>query len=264
MINNTGELARLQEDFQSYLLLHDPRMTEQVIGTVKASAGERLTIYSNAYRLRLLEALETDFLTLHSLVGDAEFDRLGRAYIEAHPSEHPSLRWFGRNMSVFLREIPPYAAQPVLAEIAAFEWAQGEVFDVEDKASIDIEQIGALAPDAWPIMRLTFHPSVRRMALDWNTVAIWSAIDKQESPPAPERTASPILWLLWRSDLRIHWRSLGADEAWAIDAGFEGGNFGEICAGLCNWVEESSVAFHAAGMLKRWVVDGLIARVSLD
>ncbi|MGH8500973.1 MAG: DNA-binding domain-containing protein [Gammaproteobacteria bacterium] len=258
------ELVRLQEDFHAYLLYGEPRVTAWVTGTARASAEERLAVYGHAYRLRLLEALEGDFLGLKTLLGDPEFERLGRAYIDAHPSGHPSLRWFGKYLSAFLERTPPYAAQPVLAEMAAFEWAQGEVFDAEDDAALGVEDIAALPPDAWPAMRLEFHPSVRRLNLDWNAPSIWQAVNKKETPPAPTQSESVIPWLLWRSQLEIRWRSLAADEAWAIDACAQGHDFSEVCAGLCEWLEASDAALHAAVMLKRWAIDGLVVRVTSD
>lgn len=255
-----SELARLQEDFQAYLLHHEQNMTDQVIGTAKADARERLAVYGNAYRLRLLAALETDFPALRALAGDPMFERLGRAYIDAHPSAHPSLRWFGRHMSDFLARTPPYATQPVLAEMAAFEWAQGEVFDAQDCGCVSVEAIATLAPEAWSSMHLVLHPSVRRLDLEWNVPPIWQIIDKNETPPALARAERAVSWLLWRRGLEIHWRSLEPDEAWALDACAKGQSFGELCEGLCQWIDESNAALSAAGMLKRWLIDGLITR----
>jgi len=257
-----SELARLQEHFHAYLLYGEPRVTAWVTGTATASAEKRLAVYGHAYRLRLLEVLEGDFPVLKTLLGEIEFKRLGRAYIDAHPSGHPSLRWFGQYLSAFLARTPPYAAQSVLAEMAAFEWAQGEVFDAEDDATLGVEDFAALPPHEWPTMRLTLHPSLRRLDFDWNAPSIWQAVNKDESPPAPVRNAIVIPWLLWRSQLEIRWRSLSADEAWAIDACIQGHNFSEVCAGLCEWIEASGAALHAAVMLKRWATDGLVARVT--
>ncbi len=245
----------------AYLLHHEQRMRDRVLGTEKASADERLAVYGSAYRLRLLEALRTDFAKVHGLLGDAEFDRLGHAYIDMYPSEHPSLRWFGRHLSRFLTQTTPYCKHLVLAEMAAFEWAQGEVFDAEDELVLNIADVAAIAPDAWPDMRLILHPSSRRLTLQWNVPSIWQAIDKNQTPPAPERADTASTWLLWRSGLEIHWRSLAVDEAWAVDACIAGRTFGEICEGLCEWIDEAHASLHAAGMLKRWVTDGLVARM---
>ena len=175
-----SRLRALQQDFQHYVLLPDGRMDNQVGASAQASAQERLGIYANAYRLRLLEALDTDFPGLHTLVGDEEFDRLGRAYIDAHPSQHFSLRWYGHQVAAFLRATPPYADHPVLAEMAQFEWAMSLAFDADDSPLVTVEDMLALPPEvgpgafemgpasAWPDSRASTgprcQPSQKRMS----------------------------------------------------------------------------------------------------
>jgi len=115
-------LPALQEDFQSYLLSLSGAMEQEIVSDT-LDARMRLQIYADAYRLRLIEALETDFVALRAALGPEEFDRLGRAYIDANPSDHYSVRYFGRNLGRFLAQTDPYREQPVLADIARFEWA---------------------------------------------------------------------------------------------------------------------------------------------
>ena len=40
--------------------------------------------------------------------GPADFDHMARAYIAAHPSRHPSVRWYGKDVADFLAATPPY------------------------------------------------------------------------------------------------------------------------------------------------------------
>lgn len=232
-------------------------MEHEVVGTDKVSARVRLEIYADAYRLRLIEALATDFPALQTLVGEERFATLGRAYIDAHPSEHFSLRYFGRHMHRFLATALP--SEPWLAELAAFEWALGEAFDAADGSALTAERVGAVPPTEWPGMRLCLHPSVRRLDLRWNVPRIWQAVDQQESPEIGMPQEHEISWLVWRRDLRVYYRSLGEDEAWALEQAAAGRTFGELCEGLCTWFSEAEVPAHAAGLLKGWVTEGLLA-----
>ncbi|HEV2322083.1 MAG TPA: DNA-binding domain-containing protein, partial [Gammaproteobacteria bacterium] len=242
-------------------LLHDSlNMRGQVVGDALAGAEERVRVYVEAYRLRLLEVLEDNYTGLHALVGDEEFDRLGRAYIDAHPSAHPSVRWFSRHLEGFLRETAPYSDHSYLAEMAAFEWAQGLVFDAADEPVARLEDLAAVTPDAWAGLRFSLHPATRLLALHWNVPQSWQALEAGEAPELqPHETAAS--WLLWRAQLMSHWRSLGEDEAWALDALREGRNFGELCEGLCRWHAPEAVALQAASFLKLWLTDGLISAV---
>lgn len=257
-------LLKLEQDFQHCMLGNNLEMAGQVVGDAQASAQERVQVYVEGYRLRLLEVLEDNFDGLHGLVGDEEFDRLGRAYIEAYPSTHPSVRWFSQHLAQFLRETAPYSAHPYLAEMAAFEWAQGRVFDAADDAAVSMEDLAALAPEAWAGARFTLRAAVQQLALHWNISAVWQALEAGQTPPEPQRSAQPQGWLLWRQDLNTHWRSLGEDEAWALQAVREGRSFAELCEGLCQWHAESAVALQAASLLKRWLADGLVAAVRTD
>jgi hypothetical protein len=254
-------LDRLQVVFQDFILNSDRAIDAEVVGTARVDAGTRLGIYANAYRLRLLEALDTDYPGLHTIAGDEEFERLGRAYIDAHPSTFRSLRWFGDRMSEFLRTTEPYRDYPVFAEMAAFEWGMSDAFDAADTSLATVENMAAFAADAWPALRFTPHDSLRRLDLRWNVPTVWKAIDAEQDPPELEESDTPIAWLVWRRDLRTYFRSLDVAEAWAVDAMTRGETFSTICEGLTEWIDTQNVPMHAAGLLKRWLTDGLIREI---
>lgn len=254
-------LSDLQKEFQNYVFQHDKRMECEIVGTKRASAKTRLGIYSSAYRLRLLEALDTDYPGLRALAGDDEFEKLGYAYIESHPSTYFNMRWYGGEMSEFLKNTSPYDRHPVLSEMAAFEWAQALAFDAPNEPVLTIEDMNAVPGDAWPELVFKPHASVQRLNLEWNVPAFWKAVEKKDDPQPPQKNQYPIGWVLWRKNLQSYYRSLGVDEAWAIDAVHEGRNFAEICGGLCEWIDELQVARHAAGLLKTWIAEGMIKEV---
>jgi len=256
-------LRRLQEDFQGYLLTLDARMHPHVHGSTQVSAEERLAIYANGYRLRLLEALGTDYPGLHTVLGDDDFDAMGRAYIAAHPSPYFSLRWFGDQMSEFLRSTAPYSQYPVFAEMAAFEWAKSDAFDAADSTVANISDMAAIPPDAWPSLRFVPHPSLRRLDLRWNVPTVWKEIDAGQEPPELVENDYPVAWLVWRQDLLTYFRSLNVDEAWALDAMQRGETFADLCEGLKEWIDAQNVAVHAVGLLKQWLTDGLISEIRI-
>jgi hypothetical protein len=253
----TQSLAELQRRFQRYVRQHGGVDVERdIVGDAIAPADARMNVYAHAYRLRLVEVLGNDFPALKATVGAPDFDRIGRAYIDAHPSADPSVRWFGRHLADFLRK--EERERPALAELAAFEWAQGEAFDARDAAPLALEDVARIPPADWPAMRLPLHPSVRRVRTEWNVAAIAKAVDGGETPPAPAREPRAT-WLLWRRGLTVRWRVLAEDEAAAIDALAHGALFGDVCERLVEWVEPEAAAMHAASLLKRWLTDGLIA-----
>lgn len=252
-------LQALQRDFQSALLQGSTVLHARVAGTADAGPDRRVAIYAQAYRLRLQEALAEDFSGLAAWLGESGFEALAAAYIARFPSRHPSLRWFGRHMATFLNDTPGWSGQPWLAEMAVFEWAQGEVFDAPDSPATPPDTITAIEPADWPRLRLQPHPSLRRLDLDWNVPALWRALDDGREPPEPAKNPAPQGWLLWRQDLAIHWRSLDSAEAVAVDAWRSGADFAGVCAALCEHMDTTRVATCAAGLLKGWLETGLVA-----
>ena len=178
-------LLRLENDFKDCVLGNRLDMRGQVVGDARADAEERIHVYVEGYRLRLLEVLQDNFPGLRGLLGDNQFDALGRAYIEAHPSTHASVRWFSRQLAGFLRSTAPYSGHPVLAELAAFEWAQGLAFDAADAPVLDVQALATLPPESWGRVRFGFHASLQRLDLDWNAPKIWQAVDAEEDVPEP-------------------------------------------------------------------------------
>lgn len=257
----SARLPALQRRFQDYVLQHGGEAAALVAGDGRADAATRLGVYADAYRLRLLEVLGNDYPALRQLAGAEEFERIGQAYIEASPSVTPSVRWFGRHLPEFLQA----ASAPegsVYADLALFEWKQGEAFDGPDAESLPLEAMAAVPPESWPEMRLLLHPSLWRLDLRWNAPALFQAHEAKQPLPAPLATAAVTPWLIWRdAALDIRWRSLNPDEAAALDAAAAGQSFGAICERLCEWIEPDQVALHAAGLLKRWLVDGLIVEL---
>ncbi len=253
-------LRELQAAFQDHILTRDPAIQARVAGTGSVDVDTRLGIYSSAYRLRLLEALSTDYPGLKALTGEDEFDRMGRGFIEARPSAYRSLRWFGGGLADYLRATPPWSGQPACAEMAAFEWAMSDAFDAADSPLATIGQMAAIPPEQWPQLQFVAHASVRRLNLISNVPALWQTLTSGEAA-TPALCPQPVGWLVWRQGLDTCFRSLEVDEAWALDAMLRGEDFAAVCEGLCEWIDAQHVAAHAAGLLKQWLTDGLISAI---
>ena len=254
-------LHAVQRGFQAYVLGEAEAPPATVAGTGMATAGERLRVYAEAIRLRFLEVLGESYPGLHGLLGDDAFARLARAYATAHPSHHPSIRWLGRHLPDFVRTTAPWRAHPVLTEMASFEWSKGELVDAADSPVVSLADVAAIPGERWAGIRPRPKPAARRLALGTNTPAIWGAIDRGEVPPPLVIAARAVEWLLWRQGVSVHWRSIEPDEAWALQVGAEGGDFGAICSGLADRIGPDRAALRAATCLKQWVTDGLLEAI---
>lgn len=253
-------LARLERLFQDFVARGTPDVAAYVVSDARAGVEQRLDVYHQAYRLRLLEALGNDFPNLKRYVGDAEFERIARAYIELHPSTQPSVRGFGKSLARFLDAPELAGAEPVLADIAAFEWARGEAFDAPDAPVLTVKGLAEIPRADWPFLRLRLHPTLRRLSLRWNAPALCKALADDAPVPQPEQ--SPAEWLVWRHGLEVYWRSLDETEPRALDAAARGARFAGICESLLDVLDADDVPVRAASLLKRWASDGLLAAIA--
>ncbi|MBA2650985.1 MAG: putative DNA-binding domain-containing protein [Tatlockia sp.] len=254
-----SNLRSVQNQFQNYLLNNQAEIQQSIVQTDKVSVSQRLAIYRDAYRSRLTEALGNNFPILSSYLGFDAFSSLSGKYIDKHPSPYRSIRWFGDEFALFLKE----KGESYLAELAEFEWFMTLAFDATDDEQVQIEQMAAISPEAWGTLRFRPHASLKLMKFNWNVVDIWEAISKEQQPPEPQETATQT-WALWRRDYLIRFYSLVDDEAWALSALIKGATFGEICEGLCNWLAEEEVGLRAASLLKGWIEAGLIAELDSE
>ena len=260
-MNDPNRLAFTEARFQDNVLTGDPAIDSQIEGDSAEFRNTRLGIYRNAYRLRLIEVIGTDYEVLHAYLGDELFDALAGDYIAAHPSTFRNVRWFGGKLAEFLRAAPRYAEHPELAELAQFEWSLGQAFDSPDEDAVRFGEVAAVTPEAWAELRFKPHPALRLLELRTNAVAIWKAIGSEGGSCEPETFPEPVTWVVWRKQHSPFFRSLDADEAGALKAMISQASFGEICAGLCERVAEEEAAARAAGMLRGWVEAGWIARL---
>jgi len=259
-LTNAGSLADLQRAFQDYVLASHQGFTAQVRDTSKADRITLLDVYREGYALRLIEVLSSDFAGVLAMTGPEDFDVMTRAYIAAHPSHHPSVRWFGRHLPDFLATTAPYDKSPAMAEMARFEWALGEAFDSIDAAPLQAEAVMAVPPEAWETIAFTPLPSLRRLSFTHDVPPSWQR--REEVEPGTLEVAAfetPVPWMIWRPEHMSNFRSLEPDEAVMLDTMVQGQPFPALCESLLPFVEEDQAAARAAGLLRSWVEEGLIA-----
>lgn len=229
----------------------EPALAAAVLPTATLAPAERVEIYQSMYVLRLLEVLREDFPKTHEALGDA-FDAVGRRYVAAHPSEHPSLRHLGRRLAEHLRDDPEGAARPWLADLACLERARLDAFDAPDATALRAADLAAVAPEHWAGLRLRAMPSLVRLDAAWPAHAVWAAPSER---PAP--AATPIR--VWRQGFAVFHAAMDPVEAGALDALVAGASFAEICETVAAHVPAEEAPAEAGALLARWIEDELVA-----
>ncbi len=253
-----SKLLELQKSFQDFVLSGSEDFKRRVKGKDDPFITTRTDIYQSAYRLRLTGVLKIDFPGLHTIAGDEQFAMICRDYIKHYPSDHFSVRYFGRFMSEFLTNTSPYSEHRLLADMAGFEWAVSEVLDAEDRHVFSIEELQDISPALWPEMTIILHPSLIIIPLEWNVPKFWQLVKEDKEPKRPTEYPQIVKWVLWRKELEVYFRSLEEDEAWALTATAQGNTFAELCEGLCEWVEPENVVARVTGFLQNWIAEETI------
>lgn len=254
-------LKLVQQAFTEHVMTKNNVIAEYITGTRNVPRERRLDIYRNAYRERLIETLGSDYEVLAKLLGQDAFRRLSTVYIDKNPSRYYSLRWFGKELSLFLDYSPENGTHDWEAEMACLEWTFIEAFDAANTPAITEKDAAAIPPDQWPTLTAIFHPSVHVIRLWWNTLELWHTAKNDEQPAAPVRLDQCHHCLLWRNNLVTQFRSLQADEAIALSAALNGSNFSEICGALAEELHDhEQVPIKAAGYLKSWLASGMLTR----
>ncbi|KTD72665.1 DNA-binding domain-containing protein [Legionella tucsonensis] len=254
------ELPQLQGQFQKFLLLGHAEIHGSIVQTDLVSVDTRLGIYRDAYKLRLIESLSTNFPALYAYLGTEEFNKLSTYYIDAHPSYYRSIRWFGDVLADFIKHNYPH--YPHLSELADFEWKMGLAFDAADEQVVRVEDMAVIPAEAWPNLQFVLHPSLQRANYSGNTVPLWQALTRDWELPELQQNPAPTSWVLWRSpEYIIQFYSLSDEEAWALDRISQRFSFGALCEGLCQWIKPEEVGMKAASFLKGWIQNGMLSQL---
>ncbi|MCW9014996.1 MAG: DNA-binding domain-containing protein [Gammaproteobacteria bacterium] len=254
-------LRKLQYEFLDYLLDDSiAGIVERIESNQQCSAEERMTFYGNAYTLRLKEALSTDYERLHSYLGDELFDSLMQHYIDSYPSQHPSLRYFGRHMVELVEQLEPFKTLTEVAEITRIEQAFANSFDAADCPSVSLDQLAQLNLEAWASLTLQFQGAIQLLPQQHNSFQIWQALANEETPP--QKTSCDTTWLIWRQDLVSHYRALENGELTALTTAMSTGSFAGMCEAMLEQFSEQETPLKTVEYLQQWINDQMVTALN--
>lgn len=245
------------KNFQEYVLEKSAFIQDHVTGPDLAFRQTRLDVYRAAYSLRLLEILGKAFPALCALAGEKQAESLGRAYIETYPSNHFSVRYFGRHFSRFLSSHIP--AEPMFAEMATFEWALEDVIDAADAPQLTFEEMTKLNPDDWANLSLKLHPSINKVMFYYPIPSLWQHFQQEADQPDLTRKDAPQHWVVWRFNRQAFFRPLTEEQLFMLKLIEEGRTFSEICTELSASMNEDEVVNFAAQNLRQWIEEGIFS-----
>jgi hypothetical protein len=231
-----------------------------LVGAVRGGdalgAEARLAIYRDMYAARLLDVLREDYPCVARVLGEERFAAVARAYLTAHPSRHPSVRWVGDRFAAFVAARDEARACPWLGDLAELEWHRGEVFDAPDAAPLALDQLKAEPPELWGVLPLAVIPALRTLSSAWPVHEAWAAAESDGEMAL--LSPAPMALRIWRQDFAVYHAAMGPVEDRALAQLRAGGGFGAVCEAVAETVPPDSAPREAGGLLLRWIEDGIL------
>ena len=222
-------------------------------GVTGVAETSGLGVYRDMYRLRLTDALRTDFPRLVTSVGEERFAELAELYRRRHPSTTPSLRHYARHFSTFLFEVE--RARPHLAELAALEWARVDVCDERDEAALSMRDLGALSAPALMQLPLQRIAALRIVPARFAVEDLWQRPVEQAAAPPRQVRQSQSAILVWRVlPNRVYHRRVDEGELEWLHLLRRATTLPELCA------RGEAPAGELVTRLQRLAHDGLVRR----
>jgi hypothetical protein len=156
-----------------------PDVLDSIVDAAPLDAVNRLGVYSEAYFLRILDSLETDFPATRRALGAEAFQQLAADYLQKHPSSSPNISDIGEHLSTFSQTHPVIQSLPFISELIDLEWSVLQILYTDRLPDIDAAAVQNLPADAWPQARLTLDPTVRLWDVTWAIDKLW---DKRRLP----------------------------------------------------------------------------------
>jgi hypothetical protein len=213
-------LAELQDWMQASILQADAgEARAHVRGDNRLTAEDRIAIYAQGYRQRLLDCLRGEFSVLAALAGPSTFELFARGYIAAHPSRSYTLYAFGAGFADYLDAARPAgdaaAPEAIPAALARVERARSEIYRAR---GIESEPLPLSDTHADPLIAAMFGldrrrywrpDSVRLLDLPFDFT---ETLAHAEDPPLP--AFQPWQVAVARTHYRVDFLTL---EAWQHD-----------------------------------------------
>lgn len=191
--------------------------------------AERLEIYREQFWLRHWTNLQDDYPTLIWAMGGSDaFRAVVVPYLEAHPPRTWNLRELGADLPECLAREGTWRDDEVVRDAARLDWAFMEAFDAPDAPPLDARVLASAPEDTWPTARVSFHPSLRALALNFPLHEARDAVKRGDAPLRPARQATRVV--VWRDQACfLHSVALGNDAFDLLVALRDGVPLGEAC-----------------------------------
>jgi hypothetical protein len=167
-------------------------------------------VYRNTVLKGCIDALQANYPTVCSLVGQDWFGAAAQVFVQAHPPSDGRLMAYGLGFADFLAQFEPAAALPYLADVAQWDRRWTECHLAADAPTLDAPWLARQSPDVLGALRLHPHPATR-----WAWCSAHPAYTLWQRHRDGEPVDAQLQWLgdgglLTRPDGAVQWRRISS------------------------------------------------------
>lgn len=253
-----SSLYEIQHAFQNHLRGADPDILRYLKLPDQGLIEDRLAVYANGYRWRLIDALQREYAVLLAYLGEEAFTDCADDFMDTHPSRYYSINDFARQFPEFLAHTVSveYGYHVELAKLCR---ALNQSMEVADASILHQKALQSLSSEQWPALCFTLHPSVQILDFQWNTFELWKTWvqEKKLFKPVFQRTHC----IVWRKELQSYAHRLTSVEQNLLGAIQKGDCFAQLCEAIYQegLTEENEAAIQVAQCLTRWLSNHLFS-----
>jgi hypothetical protein len=183
---------KLLDDFHAAILTGDAAPAAKSLKHhPRLEPHEQLAIYIDGYRLRLTEAIRSDYPALLACLGDESFDKLALSYIESNPPAEYNLDHYPYAFAAFVRE---QQDDQLATDLAALEGAIAEIFTMPESDPLEASALAALTPEAFGSLTLSARAASRLLSFDY-PVNDWLLAQRAGTVPASAEKNPTFLYI---------------------------------------------------------------------
>ncbi len=235
-------LLELQTAFRDEIIADDDGM---------APSSPGMEIYRNAYRSRLLGALECSFERTRRWAGEDGFTAAACHYILENDPVSWTLDDYGAQFPALLQRL--FAEDPEVAELAWLEWHMSQAFASPDMAELDPQALACagLAANDWDRLSFSMAAGFAVRPIATNCTSLWLAMAGESDGDFEVESADGVYLAVWRRGFEPHFRIIDAREHGALAVLADGGTLGGLAADADPQV--------LGGWLTCWLGEGLFS-----
>jgi hypothetical protein len=244
-------LRQLQRQFKVTLKSEAPNtLTSLVRENQNFLATERLSVYQEAYWLRLLKSLTDDFPAVANALGKKRMQEILREFLLAFPSRSWNISEVGATLPSFLRRslrrMPAY-----IAELAELEWIKNQVYYLKE-SPLPRSESNADASSITEATTMFLNTTLHLWSAPWTGLARLPSHDQKLSP---RRKNKPITYAVFRNSHELINCELTEFEAQLINYLKPGRELTQVIQFLS---EAQASAKIIAKIFEKWTASGLL------